>query len=141
MFYRVPSSFIYFISGIFVAVAANLITSNPADIFNSSGGNALMLDSIPWLACAAFLTILAIHLATAENDYANSTLKSLSVKECRELKKSIYAKYYTKLTVLSLLIFISFGVGVYFSINNPVTPQQPQLKEKVLKDSITLPAK
>jgi len=141
MFYRIPSSFIFFLSGIFVAVGVNLITSNTAGIFNSSGSNTLMFGSIPWLVCAAFINILAVHLETAEKDYENSSLKNLSYKECSELKKSIYTKYSTKLIAWTLLIFLSFGVGVLFSINKPETSQYQQFKEKMQKESTRFPTK
>lgn len=131
MFHFIPSSFIYFISGIFVAVGVNLITSNPANFMNDPSDNALIICSIPWLACAAFLTILAIYLESAENDYTSSALKSLSSKEREELKQSIYTKYSSKLRVLALLVLVSFGVGIYVSINNPRISQTSQTKEKI----------
>jgi NADH:ubiquinone oxidoreductase subunit 6 (subunit J) len=132
MFYYIPSSFIYYISGIFVAVSVNLITANPVDIFNTSGNNTLIFNSIPWFACATFLTIFAIFLERAENDYANKQLINLSSDECKELKKSIYKRYSLKFIICLLIIIVSFIIGVYFSISkakdiNTVEPSQAKI--------------
>jgi hypothetical protein len=116
MFCLIPSSFVYYVSGIFVAVGVNLITSNPTSIITGEGNVILIILSVPWLICSVFLTLLAISLESAQEDYLSNELKSLNIRERTELKKAIYSKSSFKLWLWILLILVSFGVGIYVSV-------------------------
>ena len=136
MFHLLRSSFVYFISGIFVAISVNLITSNPTNFLYGEGAISLLVSSTPWMTCAVFLTILAIILESAENDYSSCTLNSLTSKEQKELRQSIYSKYTKKLIIYSMLIFISFSIGIFASVNNIKVQQPLESKDKISTGSV-----
>ena len=104
-------------SGIFVSIGVNLITSNPTKFMQGEVNNSIIVSSMTWLICSVLITILATILETAEEEYSTCALKSLTFKEKNELKHSIYSQYIKKLYLYTLLVIISFGIGILFSLN------------------------
>lgn len=139
MFHFIPSSFVYYISGIFVAVSVNLITSSPMSLVTGEGDVTLIILSVPWLVCSVFLTLLAISLESAQEDYLSNELASLSIMERSELKKAIYTKLSFKLRLWTLLILVTFVVGIYASAHTKVMPQSSNTKDSIINGSSTSP--
>jgi hypothetical protein len=111
---NVPSSFVYFLSGIGASAAVNLLTAIPVSGLNRIQTLLLVGFSIPWFGTSLMLAWTATALEEAHHKCSHLPTGRLNDKETAELRRKIFGDYRRQIIyrAYAALLFFIFGTTI-----------------------------